>query len=435
MMANKKEGPRFSSVLDLDWSSDAGQSAKTGMNNGLKWDAWSLSAGESKSNHGAMVHNMKHLLNEFKGLYEEKLETLDFREGSKEETLNMKVRILQSYVNDLSEQNQVLAQTVEDLEMEANGKVARMAAKMRRADQIQNDLELKLGATKQVVDCLRRENVDLKADVSTLIAAIKKASAMQKLDFSSLILRTITLENVNGPGRHNYEVQPHDVVKTHFEDLNSQLIEKEQVIHSLRESLSKSLNERERNMDEISEKNSAISTFKHKLNTVQESELRKVGQIADKDITIMKLHTDLQLVEQHRKDLQSELSNRQLKVRELQEMARQLQDNMAVKNAENAKYLQSDKKLEERIKVLTLELQKREDETQRQQKETLSLQQKKDKLLIEMQAQEQKIYQLQTEQNRNKKEAEHWNAQFEQSQNELGTSRKLYEQAKRQVQY
>ncbi len=43
-----------------------------------------------------------------------------------------RLRILQSYVNDLSEQNEVLVQTVEDLEREANDRVTLLEGKLQR---------------------------------------------------------------------------------------------------------------------------------------------------------------------------------------------------------------------------------------------------------------------------------------------------------------
>ncbi len=44
----------------------------------------------------------------------------------------MRMRILQSYVNDLSEQNEVLVKTVEELETEANDRVALLETKLTR---------------------------------------------------------------------------------------------------------------------------------------------------------------------------------------------------------------------------------------------------------------------------------------------------------------
>lgn len=42
------------------------------------------------------------------------------------------MRVLQSYVNDLSEQNEVLVQTVEELEREANERVELLEAKLQK---------------------------------------------------------------------------------------------------------------------------------------------------------------------------------------------------------------------------------------------------------------------------------------------------------------
>lgn len=44
----------------------------------------------------------------------------------------MRLRILQSYINDLSEQNEVLVQTVEELEKEANDRVALLENKLQK---------------------------------------------------------------------------------------------------------------------------------------------------------------------------------------------------------------------------------------------------------------------------------------------------------------
>lgn len=46
----------------------------------------------------------------------------------------MKVRILHSYVNDLSEQNRILVHTVEELEKEANEKVAVLKVKLQASE-------------------------------------------------------------------------------------------------------------------------------------------------------------------------------------------------------------------------------------------------------------------------------------------------------------
>ncbi|XP_048832118.1 golgin subfamily A member 6-like protein 22 isoform X2 [Brienomyrus brachyistius] len=82
--------------------------------------------------------NMQVLLHRFKTLYEEQLERLESQElraGDREEVLRKKVQILRSYVNDLCDQNQILVRTVEDLETEANDKLAVLQAKIGSSDQ------------------------------------------------------------------------------------------------------------------------------------------------------------------------------------------------------------------------------------------------------------------------------------------------------------
>ncbi|KAJ8302528.1 hypothetical protein KUTeg_018924 [Tegillarca granosa] len=75
---------------------------------------------------------MQSLLGEFKGLYEGRLRRLDEAERSGEDTSKTRVRILQAYVNDLSEQNEVLVQTVEELEREANERVGLLESKLKQ---------------------------------------------------------------------------------------------------------------------------------------------------------------------------------------------------------------------------------------------------------------------------------------------------------------
>ena len=48
----------------------------------------------------------------------------------------MRMRILQSYINDLSEQNEVLVQTIEELEKEANSRVAHLEGKLVHSQEI-----------------------------------------------------------------------------------------------------------------------------------------------------------------------------------------------------------------------------------------------------------------------------------------------------------
>uniref|UniRef100_K1R9C8 Uncharacterized protein n=1 Tax=Magallana gigas TaxID=29159 RepID=K1R9C8_MAGGI len=88
---------------------------------------------DSFSIEGARSGQMHSLLGEFKGLYEGRLKRLDETEGSGDDTLKTRVRILQAYVNDLSEQNDVLVSTLEELEKEARERVNLLEKELKKA--------------------------------------------------------------------------------------------------------------------------------------------------------------------------------------------------------------------------------------------------------------------------------------------------------------
>ncbi|KAL6462746.1 hypothetical protein MHYP_G00291680 [Metynnis hypsauchen] len=128
--------------------------------------------------------SVKRLLDELRSLYEEKLKRLecDITCGSQEESLRMKVRILHSYVNDLSDQNQVLVQTVEDLEKEASEKVASLEVKLQAGDKTIHDLNHERR-------CLEEDNRHLRAELQAL-----KADTFTLAQVTGVALRTVPRE-------------------------------------------------------------------------------------------------------------------------------------------------------------------------------------------------------------------------------------------------
>ena len=75
---------------------------------------------------------MQGLLNEFKLLYQNRLKKLELQEPHNEETIKIKVKTLESYIKDLLEQNDVLIQTIDELEKEANSRVSKLEAKLHK---------------------------------------------------------------------------------------------------------------------------------------------------------------------------------------------------------------------------------------------------------------------------------------------------------------
>ncbi|XP_072109399.1 uncharacterized protein [Mobula birostris] len=130
--------------------------AAAGIDDGGWWrDMDLLGAGVRKSAlspASGVRQNMKHLLSELKDIYEEKLRHM----GNKDESKDT-----------LKEQ------------------------------------QLKWEASKEEIDHLRGENMNVKIDLSTLVCAIQQAEKSQKFDFSSLNLRSIQLEKVASPAFHS----------------------------------------------------------------------------------------------------------------------------------------------------------------------------------------------------------------------------------------
>ncbi|KAJ4925665.1 hypothetical protein JOQ06_018389 [Pogonophryne albipinna] len=127
-------------------------------------------------------NNIKQLVNEFKGLHVQRLTCLELDTTlNKEERQQKKVNFLWSYVNDLVEQNQVLVETVEDLQKEADNKVACRGMKLHASDPILNSLAS--GLRGSVGDC----------------GGLRGISVDQNRSVSEADLRTLFLDELVGP--------------------------------------------------------------------------------------------------------------------------------------------------------------------------------------------------------------------------------------------
>jgi hypothetical protein len=87
---------------------------------------------QSIANSSTSSH-MQSILNEFKSIYQNRLKKLDGKQYQDDETLKLKNKTLESYVKDLVEQNDVLVQTIDELEKEANNRVSLLETKLQKA--------------------------------------------------------------------------------------------------------------------------------------------------------------------------------------------------------------------------------------------------------------------------------------------------------------
>ncbi|KAF7662838.1 hypothetical protein LDENG_00224680 [Lucifuga dentata] len=204
-------------------------------------------------------NNMKQLIKEFKGLYEERLMCLEMDTTlTSEQMLQNKVHVLQSYVNDLADQNQVLVQTIEDLQKEADHKVYMFGIK------------------------------PLTSDCNT--------------DVSEVELRTLSLDELSRPPAHvprSSLVQ----IRAEFEDLKIQMRTKDMVISDLQRELIENLQQNK----EVLEAREKLVHLQSELSCLLQSQKDNVKEMAEKDICIAKLHTHVQLLQQQEADAHTQV--------------------------------------------------------------------------------------------------------------------------------
>ncbi|KAK3541298.1 hypothetical protein QTP86_020964, partial [Hemibagrus guttatus] len=150
--------------------------------------------------------------------------------------MKMKVRILHSYVNDLSDQNGILVHTVEELEKEANEKVSHLKEKLQASDKDIKDLDHQKRHLEEDNKLLRAEIQKLKAHSRTHTRIIHEARRAHGLDdhdpcytpckkcvwtkifvvlnqtsevsVTGLTLRPQTLESITDQSAHSSQLSP-----------------------------------------------------------------------------------------------------------------------------------------------------------------------------------------------------------------------------------
>nr|XP_020462135.1 golgin subfamily A member 6-like protein 22 [Monopterus albus] len=229
--------------------------------------------GERELKVGAQTSTIKHLLNEFRGLHEQRLRWLELDSTvTREELLQKKVDFLWSYVNDFADQNQVLVQTIEDLQKEADHVVSTWGMKLFTSDHI--------------------------------------------LDVSDVDLRTLLLDELERPVvhiLHNSGSLDHNA--NELEDLEILLQNKDTVISDL-ETVPREDLQQKQNVLESGER---LVHLESELSCLQRIHKDNMKEIAEKDICITKLQANIQMLQQEGADTSAQLSKLNMGVRELQE--------------------------------------------------------------------------------------------------------------------
>ncbi|XP_035855740.1 nuclear mitotic apparatus protein 1-like isoform X2 [Sander lucioperca] len=267
---------------------------------------------------GSETNSIKLLLSEFKRLYEHRLRCLELdTTATDEEVLQKKVNFLWSYVNDLADQNQVLVQTIEDLQKEADYKVSSWGMKLCTSDRI--------------------------------------------LDVSDVDLRTLLLDELVGPAAH----VPHSTrslvqITSELEDLQIQLQTKDMVISDLERELGENFQQKQKNATQALESSERLVYLQSELSCLQRIQKDSMKEIADKDICITKLQVNNELLQQDGADTRAELSKLNMRARELQEELKRREEEW--RQREDKQRLKYEKELQKAEERRRQEQQEREEE-------------------------------------------------------------------------
>ncbi|XP_038582075.1 trichohyalin-like isoform X2 [Micropterus salmoides] len=267
---------------------------------------------------GTETNNVKQLLNEFKGLYEQRLRCLELDASvTREELLQKKVNFLWSYANDLADQNQVLVQTIEDLQKEADHKVSSLGMKLCSSD--------------------------------------------HTLEVCEVDLRTLLLDELSGTAAHI----PHSAtslvqIASELEDLKIQLQTKDMVISDLERELGENFQQKQKTALQALGSSERLAHLQSELSCLQRIQKDNIKEIAEKDICITKLRANVQLLQQEGAGAHAQLSKLSVRAMELQEELKRKEEEWRQREEERRlKYEKDCLKAEERRGQ---ERQKREEE-------------------------------------------------------------------------
>ncbi|XP_067342997.1 trichohyalin-like isoform X2 [Channa argus] len=219
------------------------------------------------------TNSIKHLLNEMMGLHEQRLRCLEMDATiSREELLQKKVDFLQSYVNDFADQNQVLAQTIEELQKEAEHKFYSGGMKLSTSDPI--------------------------------------------LDMSEVDVRTLLLDGFVRPVAHiPYNSGSPVQIADESKDLKIHLQNKDMVNSDLETELI----EQSEQMQKVLKDSEQRMHLQSELSCLQQIHKDSMKEIAEKDVYITKLQANIQLLQQEGVDTHDQLSKLNMRMSKLQE--------------------------------------------------------------------------------------------------------------------
>ncbi|XP_078067972.1 uncharacterized protein LOC144493033 [Mustelus asterias] len=392
---------------------------------------------------------MQELLGEFRALYQERIHRLEALNDGREETLALKVQILQSYINDLSEQNDVLVQTMEELERETNRRVTSLEEELQgyvakvtgckeensillttkeNLEKQIADLRIKLGSSEDELLKLQGENTNLKTEICNLRTTPEWVRTEQ---LPSVTLRAMPTEHLSGSTATLPPMDSSEVLME-YEEVKFQLAAKEQAIQSLKSQLREAVYLQQQSKYEVIDKEQKIQELQEMITELHNEMAVKDSENLNQLQDIHHLETKVKALKQE--IWQSEESFTQLK-RDVEEVR------LGSSSGSRDTHLGSPHSTlqENQIQsfransLLKAELERRDGTILNLRKEVLLLQEKRDGLTTELDVQERRIYHLQAELREGEAKLEQKQSCLQQLKEELDTTKELHKEGQKQL--
>eukprot|EP00111_Clytia_hemisphaerica_P005741 TCONS_00016645-protein len=315
---------------------------------------------------------------QFTGSFRSKLKLL--KSPDRNESCSEELQALQTYVGELSEQNEILVQTIEDLENDSNDRVLTLENKListsellkersTECDSLYHQIKL-LKMEKEKVNShfkvLEEESItmgeeslqfqshinNLENDIDQLIYVIKKARTTGKWELSKLNLKAIPLENlldtttiVEPLPRNNTEL----ATENHVDELKVQILARDETINKLERELKKKTEQYHGVLHEISHSGEMVDSVRFDVNYLEKKQQSTNSIIAQKDIHIKKLESQILSLEQSEQELSEESNKQHEEIITLKREINALEDSISMRIVELDNKNQSIKILERQL--------------------------------------------------------------------------------------
>lgn len=335
------------------------------------------------------------LAEELRGMYRNRLKDMEEVDEKRDEAHRHQLQSLQSYVTELSDQNEILVKTVEELEREANDRVALMESKLQRTTQSLKEhiargseleihveklskekkdyveeikaLKEELNLTVQQLAHLDTRQGDLEYDVENLVNLIGNARATGKWELAGLDLRTVSLDSIlvahASASKDLREGEKR--LSDHIAELKKQLAARDQMIQRLQKDLTGKEQVHHKLVDTNAHDNEKIGSFAGDAKSFDIYTEECSGSITQKDVLIRKLKNDLEHARKQQQETGRELRECELSIARLQGQIGKLQDEQMLKQsdvaAKNHTFKAMEKQhMENKVKVARLQEENRE---------------------------------------------------------------------------